>query len=250
MRKNTDFATIIIMIKILIATTNHGKLAEIKLGLSSLLKKGISLVTLDEAGIKDRPEETGKTFEENSKLKAKFYGDMSGLPTIADDGGIIIRSLNNEPSVKSRRWPGYEASDQELIDYTLHKLKGFPKEKRKAYLETCICFYNPTPRYPELVSGSHSKKMLNPFDKTQGKQVQHDKGNNGFYICQQEHIDGTIAEETARNFSVGYPYRALFIVDAFQKYYDELTHEEHDRINHRLRALRKLRIKIEKSLLE
>src|SRR3989344_5109954 len=93
---------------LLIATHNTAKLKELKLGLRDLEKQGVKIITLNDLKISKNPEETGKTFRENAILKAKFYADLTNLPTIADDGGIIIPLLNNEPGVKSRRWLGYE----------------------------------------------------------------------------------------------------------------------------------------------
>lgn len=192
---------------LLLATHNQAKLEELKIGIKPLIKKGVKIVALSDLNIKKNPKETGKNFEENAKLKAKFYGDLTGYPTIADDGGLIIPFLNNEPGVKSRRWLGYEANDEELIIYTLQRLKGLPKEKRTAYLQVCLCFYNPK-----------TKKA----------------------IYEQEKIKGYIAQKPSGKATNGYPFRALFIFDKYNKYYDELTKEEHLQINHRLKALRGL----------
>jgi len=131
------------MKKILIATTNKAKLKEIKNGLKPLLKQKIKLLTLTDVGVEEKPEESGKTFCENAKIKAKFYAQKTNLPTLSDDGGLLIPFLNNEPGVRSRRWLGYEASDEELINYTLERLKNVPKEKRIAYLQVCLCFFDP-----------------------------------------------------------------------------------------------------------
>lgn len=199
------------MKKILIATTNPGKLQEIKSCLLPLMEKGIKILTLFDLKIKTKPEEIGATFKENAKIKARFYGDLTQLPTIADDGGLIIPYLNNEPGVRSRRWLGYEASDEELIQYTLKRLNHLPPSKRKAYLETCVCFYHP---------------------------------QKNIFFFQQEKIDGFIAEKPNPKRIPGYPFRALFIVNRYQKYYDELTEKEHKKINHRLKAIKILTQKI------
>lgn len=201
------------MKKILIASTNPGKIAEIKIGLQQLEKQGIKPLTLSDVMVGDKePEETGKTFEENAFIKAKFYGDLTQLPVISDDGGLIIPYLNNEPGVKSRRWLGYSASDKELADYTLKRLKDVPKLNRKAYLEACLCFYDP-------------------------------KTNNTIY--ETEKIAGHISEISIFKIIPGFPYRALLIVDKYNKCYDELTEKEHRQINHRLIALKRLTKKIE-----
>ncbi|KKQ24282.1 MAG: Non-canonical purine NTP pyrophosphatase [Candidatus Roizmanbacteria bacterium GW2011_GWC2_37_13] len=202
------------MKKLLLATHNPAKLEELKFGLKELENQGIKLLSLNDVRVEKEPEETGQTFQENSELKARFYSKLTSLPTIADDGGLIIPYLDNGPGVRSRRWPGYEATDQELIDYTLFHLRGVSGPKRTAYLETCVCFYMP----------GHPKR----------DQV----------IFEQEKVKGHIAEKPSWRPTNGYPFRALFIVDEFGKYYDELTDEEHDKINHRYRALKKLTKKI------
>src|SRR3990167_9592915 len=111
--------------KLLVATTNPGKLAEIRRFLTDI---PVELVSLKDVGIADSVEETGKTFEENAILKAKFYAQKSGLPTLADDGGFEIDALNGEPGVKSHRWadPSQENDDETLINYTLKRLENVP----------------------------------------------------------------------------------------------------------------------------
>ena len=102
------------MQKLLIATKNKGKIKEFRNLLSYL---PIELVTLSDIGIEDDIEESAATYKENSQKKALFYAKKSGLPAIADDGGLEINALGGEPGIKSRRWLGYEASDEELINH-------------------------------------------------------------------------------------------------------------------------------------
>lgn len=122
--------------KFLLATTNEGKIREYR---HLLGQAGIEFVTLAEAGITEKPEETGATCEENAILKAKFYyARADGMPTLADDGGLEIDALEGEPGVHSRRWPGHEASDEELMEYALERMKGVPLEKRTARLTAVL----------------------------------------------------------------------------------------------------------------
>ena len=200
------------MKKILIASTNPGKITEIKIGLHELKKQGIKILTLTDVGVEKDPEETGKTFQENAVLKARYYGTLTNLPTIADDGGLIIPFLNNEPGIKSKRWMEREATDLELIGHTLHNLRGCTGKKRIAYLQTCLCFYDPR------------------TEQT---------------LTEQEKIKGHISEKASNRPTNGYPYRALFIVEKYNKYYDQLTEDEHHEVNHRLIALKRLTKKIE-----
>jgi XTP/dITP diphosphohydrolase len=203
--------------RILIATHNPAKLIEIKNGLSELKNCNIQLLSLNDLDITSEPEETGKTFEENSLLKAKYYAKLSKLPTISDDGGLTIDYLNGAPGVKSRRWPGYDATDQELIDYTLLHLRSVTMADRTAYLQTCITFYD-----------LKTKK----------------------YFQESEKVKGYIAEKAKIMDTNGFPYRAILIVNKFNKYYGELTEEEHEEINHRRKALKKIGSKIMKYLVQ
>ncbi|MCX7955685.1 MAG: hypothetical protein N2593_01070 [Patescibacteria group bacterium] len=221
--------------KILIATHNPAKLEEIKLGLEELEKYKIQLISLNDVRVENSPEETGKTFKENALLKAKFYSNLTQLPTISDDGGLIIPYLDNEPGVKSRRWLGYDASDEELISYTLKRLKNTTKKQRTAYLQTCLCFYLPKKTSSKILSLTRSHQKQN-------------KKNKDFLILQEEKIKGYIAFSSSKKRIKGYPFRALFIVEKYNKYYDELTDEEHQKINHRLTALKKIVKKIKEKL--
>ena len=195
------------MRRLLLATHNPAKLVELKEGLKELELEGIQLVSLNDVGVEKEPEETGETFRENSELKARFYAALTGLQTVADDGGLVIPHLGGGPGVKSRRWPGYEASDQELIDYTLLHSKDAAGKQRLAYLETCVTFFDP-----------------------ETKQI----------LFEQEKIKGHIAEKVVDRPTNGYPFRGLFIVEKYNKYYDDLTPQEHDDINHRFIALKRL----------
>ncbi len=205
------------MKKLLLATHNKAKLNELKLGIKQSGIQKIKILSLDDLYIKEDPEETGKTFEENAILKAKYYGTKTGIPTIADDGGLMIDILNGEPGVKSKRWMGHNATDKELIAYTLNKLNGLSREKRSATLKTCLCFFDPKTKQ---------------------------------FFTETKHIRGYIAEKQSNRPTHGYPYRALFIVSEFNKYYDELADKEHKQINHRLKALAQLLKKIIPNLLQ
>jgi XTP/dITP diphosphohydrolase len=204
---------------LLIATHNPAKVTEIKIGLKPLLKKGLKILTLKDLKITKQPEETGKTFEDNALLKAKYYAKLSNMTTIADDGGIAIKELDGEPGVKSRMWLGYEASDQELMNHTLKMLYGKPHSKRRAYLETCLCFFDPE--------------------------------TNKNYM-EKERINGFIAIKPSRKRLEGYPFRSLFLikVSGKLKYYDGLNSKEQKTLNHRLKAIKQLLPKISAFLLK
>lgn len=93
--------------KLLVATTNPGKLREIA---GILAPAPVELVSLtDCAGIVE-PEETGATFAENARLKALYYHKVTGLPSVADDSGLEIDALEGAPGVHSARWEGTDYS--------------------------------------------------------------------------------------------------------------------------------------------
>jgi XTP/dITP diphosphohydrolase len=93
--------------KLLLATTNPGKLKEITGILEGV---PIELVTLNDLGSIAEPEETGATFAENARLKTRYYSKATGLVSVADDSGIEIDVLDKAPGVHSARWHGTDYS--------------------------------------------------------------------------------------------------------------------------------------------
>lgn len=114
--------------QLLVATHNNSKLTEIS---KFLVDIPYELVSLADLGISYDVEETGTTFEENAILKAKTYGALSGLPTLADDSGLEIEALNGAPGIYTKRFLG-GASEQEKRENLLAKLANVPVEKRGA----------------------------------------------------------------------------------------------------------------------
>ena len=200
---------------LLVATTNPGKLAELRGFLSDV---PVTLVSLADVGITDSVEETGKTFEENAILKAKFYAQKSGLPTLADDGGIEIDVLGGEPGVHSHRWihKDREDEDEELIQHALLRLKDVPKEKRGAQLHLVVAFATP----------------------------------DGKAYTSEGIIRGMIPLVAAPYRRKGFPYRSLLYLPQLKKFYnhDELTEEENEQYNHRKMAVEQLKPIIRKEL--
>lgn len=201
------------MHKLLIATTNPGKFAEIKRFLSDI---SIELVGLKDVGITDAVEETCSTFEENAILKAKYYAQKSGLPTLADDGGFEIDALGGEPGVKSHRWldSTQESTDDELISYTIQRMKNIPEGKRGAQLRLVLALVTP----------------------------------DGNVVTAEEKIRGVVPVNPTGTRSTGFPFRSLLFLPEIEKYYnhDELTDDENAAYNHRKKALEKLKPRIKK----
>jgi XTP/dITP diphosphohydrolase len=90
-------------VKLLVATTNPGKVREIAGILANL---PVELVSLADLPPIEEPEETGTTFAENARLKALYYHRATNLPSVADDSGIEIDALGGAPGVHSARWEG------------------------------------------------------------------------------------------------------------------------------------------------
>ena len=105
--------------KLLIATTNRGKLKEYREMLAGL---PFEVVSLEDAGITLDVEETGETFEENAILKAKTYAAMSGMLTLADDSGLEVDALGGEPGVRSARYAGEGATSRQRNELLLRNL--------------------------------------------------------------------------------------------------------------------------------
>lgn len=194
------------MKKLLIATTNKGKIKELTEFLSDL---PVQLLSLKDAGITVDVEEKGQNYEENSRAKALFYSNKSGLPAIADDGGLEISALGGAPGLHSRRWLGYSATDEELIRHLSKVAKELPDKNRDAYFRTVISFARP----------------------------------DGKVWSVGGEVKGIIAKKPLSKILKGYPYRSFFFLPDIDKYYheSELTSEEEKLYNHRYKAIQKLK---------
>jgi XTP/dITP diphosphohydrolase len=123
---------------LLVATTNLAKLDEYRL---LLREYDLAPVSLREAGVDDHaPEETGVTFTENALLKARFYFARANMPTLADDGGLMVDALGGEPGVRSHRWlagGGAAAGadlDRALAEEVIRRMAGIEQSRRGARL--------------------------------------------------------------------------------------------------------------------
>src|SRR5215203_4595363 len=107
--------------RVLIATTNRGKIREIR---GILAEAPVDLLTLADLNAIAEPEETGATFAENARLKALYYAAATGVPSVADDSGIEIDALDKAPGVHSARWHGYDYAMKFRKIYELLAAKG------------------------------------------------------------------------------------------------------------------------------
>ena len=110
------------MPRLLIATTNPGKIREIRRVLDGV---SLDLVTLVDLPPVAEPEEAGQTFADNARLKARYYAQASGLPTVAEDSGLAIDALNGRPGVLSARYPGETYTEKFANLY--RELDGHPQ---------------------------------------------------------------------------------------------------------------------------
>jgi XTP/dITP diphosphohydrolase len=204
-------------IKILVATTNPGKIAEIR----AMLDDDMQWLGL--ADFNDIAEivEDGLTFAENARKKAIGYAKATGFWTIADDSGIVIDALGGAPGVKSARFSGEKLEDAErtLIDHrniakVLELLKGIPKEERTARFVCRLCLASP------------EKILIETEGILEGLITDREIGQNGF------------------------GYDPIFFVPHLNRTVAQLTSEEKNAISHRGKAIRKLKPLLDELLSE
>jgi len=187
------------MPKLLLATSNKGKVREYKHMLKDL---PLEMVSIAELGINTGVDEVGKTLEENARLKATVLSRESQLLTLADDSGLEVDALGGEPGRLSARYAGEGASDKDRVNYLLSRLKDVPAEKRSACFRCVIALAQPDGEV-ELCSG-----------ECRGVITLEPRGEEGF------------------------GYDPIFYLPQLGKTMAELTLEEKNRISHRGRAAR------------
>jgi len=128
------------MMKLLIATHNPGKVREYEKLLAGL---PLELTYPAQEGLDIEVAETGGSFAENARLKAAAYARASGLLTLADDSGLEVDALGGEPGIRSARYAGSGASDEDRYRLLLEKLQGVPWDKRTARFRCVIAVATP-----------------------------------------------------------------------------------------------------------
>ena len=153
--------------KLLIGTNNKGKLKEI----SDLLPKNLEICSTFDLKIKS-PIENGKTFEENSLIKAKYFSKKSKMICLADDSGLEIDILGGDPGIYSARWGGKKGDFVKAMNKVFKKLnkkdKNWKNKKVKARFICALTIYGP------------NQKMINSIGKIEGNISSSMKGKNGF----------------------------------------------------------------------
>ena len=189
--------------QLLIGTNNEGKFIEISDVLTGL---PVTLVRLSDLSLTGDPEEVGSTFEENALLKARFFRDLSGVPTIADDSGIVVEALEDELGIHTRRWgAGPTASDEEWIEYFLNRMK---EEENKHAHFICTLAY---------------------IDENDTEHVFEGK------------CSGVITEKLEADYLPGLPISACFRPDGCDCVFSALKVEQKNSTSHRGKAAHQLR---------
>lgn len=185
---------------LLVATTNEGKYNEIRESLADLPFFFHSLKDIPEAP--PEPEETEPTLEGNAMLKARYYGDKTGLLTMADDTGLFIDALGGWPGVRSAR---VAPTAEERCAIVLENMRVVPKEKRGAYFQAVVSVHDPRNGNTFLSTG-----------KTQGT---------------------ILFEPTKDRTAAAFGYDPLFFAEEAGRCYAELPMHEKLAVSHRGKAM-------------
>lgn len=192
--------------RFIFATTNEGKMKEIRLIMEDL---GVTLFSLKDAGLNVEIEENGSSFVENALIKARTIRDMTGEMVLADDSGLEIDYLNKEPGIYSARYMGnasYEVKNQNLID----RLQGVEGEKRSARFVCAIAAAFP----------------------------------DGTELVTTGTMEGLLAETPSGD--GGFGYDPILYLPEFQATAAEITMEQKNEISHRGKALRAMKEELKK----
>ncbi len=186
---------------IIIASNNKGKIKEFKKILEPL---GYNVFSQSETGVNIEVEETGTTFEENAKLKARAIYNLKHTVVLADDSGIVVDYLNGEPGIYSARYMGLQ-TDEERRRCVLYKMKDAKKEDRTARYVCCICY----------IEENGKENIVNGI--WEGIVADKEYGENGF------------------------GYDPIFMPNGSDKTVAQMLPEEKNTISHRAMAIQKLK---------
>jgi len=198
--------------KILIGTTNKGKVAEFSAMLAGSRVEWVSLADFPDLAKIPEIAEDGATFAENASKKALAYARATGLWTIADDSGLVVDALDGAPGVNSARFSGREAKEQlrtEIdranIDKLLDMMKSVPSDKRTARFVCCLCLAGP----------------------------------NGILLQAEGILEGCLAAGPAG--TNGFGYDPVFLPAGLSRTAAQLAPDEKNAISHRGRAIAALK---------
>ncbi len=161
--------------RMLVATHSHHKLAELR---SLLHLKDTQLVSLDDVGVEEEPVEDAATFRGNAVLKARFYAERSGLPTLADDSGLEVDALGGSPGVRTRRYASENATDDENNAKLLAELGDLPPDRRTAQYRCVLAFLDP--RAGSTGDRNQRRWIVTRSGSFPGRIAKGPRGTNGF----------------------------------------------------------------------
>jgi XTP/dITP diphosphohydrolase len=187
--------------RVVLATNNAKKLAELR-RLVAAEAPHIEVLGLADVATYPEPAETERTFEGNALLKARACVAATGLPALADDSGLAVDVLNHMPGVRSARWAGPGASDEENNSLLLRQLADVPPTERTARFVCAMALALPDGSEHVRVGVMHGRLAVSPA------------GQNGF------------------------GYDPLFVADGYTMTNGELGPSTKDAISHRGRAVR------------
>lgn len=192
---------------VVIATNNAHKVEEIETALDF---EGWEFKSLKDAGLVSDPDETGSTFLENARIKARAAHDIAGTAVLADDSGLIVDALDGAPGVFSSRYSGIDGDDRANNVKLLQELGAVPYEQRTARFATVLVFID----------------------------------ENGSETVAEGFVEGHIG--FADRGEHGFGYDPLFFPDIYNGDVTmaELTQGQKNTISHRGNALRELRKKL------
>ena len=190
--------------KLLVGTNNKGKLKEIK----DLLPKNLEIFSPLDFKIKS-PSENGKTFEENSLIKAKYFSKKSKIICLSDDSGLEVDLLNGEPGIYSARWGGKKGDFKKAMNRVFKELykkdKNWMQKKITARFVCALTIFN------------SNKKLINSVGTIEGSISPIMKGKNGF------------------------GYDPIFIPKGKKITFGEMKASEKYKIDHRFKAFKKIK---------
>jgi XTP/dITP diphosphohydrolase len=190
--------------KLLVGTNNKGKLKEIK----DLLPNNLEICSPLDFKIKSPPE-NGKTFEENSLIKARYFSKISKIACLSDDSGLEVDILKGEPGIYSARWGGGKGDFKKAMNRVFTELdkkdKNWKQKKIKARFVCALTIYN------------SNKKLISSVGKIEGCISPTIKGKNGF------------------------GYDPIFIPKGRKVTFGEMKSSEKYKIDHRFKAFKKIK---------
>jgi len=200
-------------VRLLVATTNPGKVREIRQILDGL---DVDLLTLADMPAVEAPEETGATFEENARLKALYYAAASGELTVAEDSGLAIDALDGAPGIESARFGGASSTYPQKFDILFERLQDVPTADRTAHF---VC---------ALALAEAGRILFDARGTVEGEITEAPRGTGGFGydpIFFYPPFNATLAESADRKTTIS--HRGV----AFRKLRDYLEGRQRARTN-------------------